>query len=40
MLTKEVGVMVDMLEKAGYKVVVASASGQPITAAPQPSSRT
>ena len=31
MLTKEVGVMVDMLEKAGYKVVVASASGQPIT---------
>ena len=31
MLTKEVGVMVDMLEKAGYKVVVASALGQPIT---------
>ena len=31
MLTKEVGVMVDMLEKVGYKVVVASASGQPIT---------
>ena len=31
MLTKEVGVMVSMLEKAGYKVVVASASGQPIT---------
>ena len=31
MLTKEVGVMIDMLEKAGYKVVVASASGQLIT---------
>ena len=31
MLTKEVGVMVSMLEKAGYKVVVASASGQSIT---------
>ncbi len=30
MLTKEVGVMVTMLEKAGFKVVVASASGQPI----------
>ncbi|MCL5108579.1 MAG: DJ-1/PfpI family protein [Chloroflexi bacterium] len=30
MLTKEVGVMVAMLEKAGYKVVVATASGQPI----------
>ena len=30
MLTKEVGVMVSMLEKAGFKVVVASASGQPI----------
>ena len=30
MLTKEVGVMVSMLEKAGYKVVVASKSGQPI----------
>ena len=31
MLTKEVAVMVSMLEKAGYKVVVASALGQPIT---------
>jgi putative intracellular protease/amidase len=30
MLTKEVGVMVSMLEKAGFKVVVASASSQPI----------
>jgi protease I len=30
MLTKEVGVMVSTLEKAGYKVVVASASGQPL----------
>jgi len=30
MLTKEVGVMVSMLEKAGYKVVVASASGNPL----------
>ena len=30
MLTKEVGVMVSMLDKAGFKVVVASASGQPI----------
>lgn len=30
MLTKEVGVMVSMIEKAGYKVVVASASGQPL----------
>jgi protease I len=33
MLTKEVGVMVNMLEKAGYKVVVASVSGQPIKGA-------
>jgi putative intracellular protease/amidase len=31
MLTKEVAVMVSMLEKAGYEVVVASASGEPIT---------
>jgi putative intracellular protease/amidase len=31
MLTKEVGVMVSMLEKDGYKVVTASASGQPLT---------
>jgi len=31
MLTKEVAVMVNMLEKAGYEVVVASASGEPIT---------
>ena len=30
MLTKEVGVMVSMLERAGYKVVVASMSGQPL----------
>jgi putative intracellular protease/amidase len=30
MLTKEVGVMKSMLEKAGYKVVIASASGQPL----------
>jgi 4-methyl-5(b-hydroxyethyl)-thiazole monophosphate biosynthesis len=30
MLTKEVGVMVSMIEKAGYKVVVASVSGQPL----------
>lgn len=30
MLTKEVGVMVSTLEKAGYKVVVASASGNPL----------
>lgn len=30
MLTKEVGVMVSMLEKAGYKTVVASPSGQPL----------
>ncbi|MBI5302037.1 MAG: DJ-1/PfpI family protein [Chloroflexi bacterium] len=29
-LTKEVGVMVSTLEKASYKVVVASASGQPL----------
>lgn len=31
MLTKEVAVMMDMLEKAGYKVVVASDSGKSIT---------
>ena len=31
MLTKEVRVMISMLEKAGFKVVVASISGQPIT---------
>jgi len=31
MLTEEVAVMVSMLEKAGYEVVVASASGEPIT---------
>ena len=31
MLTQEVAVVVSMLEKAGYKVVVASASGKPIT---------
>jgi putative intracellular protease/amidase len=31
MLTQEVAVVVSMLEKAGYKVVVASASGDPIT---------
>jgi len=30
MLTKEVGVMVGMLEKAGFEVLVASASGDPI----------
>ena len=30
MLTKEVGVMVSMLEKAGYKPVVASPSAQPL----------
>jgi protease I len=30
MLTKEVGVMKSMLEKAGYKVVVASVSGNPL----------
>lgn len=29
MLTKEVGVMVSMLEKAGFEVVVASVSGKP-----------
>jgi putative intracellular protease/amidase len=33
MLTKEVGVMVSMLEKGGYKVVTASATGQPLTGA-------
>lgn len=32
MLTKEVGVMVAMLEKAGFEVVVATASGAPIVA--------
>jgi|GEM_PF-442106 hypothetical protein len=32
MLTKEVGVMTSLLEKAGYKVVVASESGQPLAA--------
>ena len=31
MLTEEVAVMVSMLEKTGYEVVVASASGEPIT---------
>ena len=30
MLKKEVGVMTDMLQKAGFKVVVATISGQPI----------
>ncbi len=30
MLTDEVGVMISMLEDAGYKVIVASASGQPL----------
>jgi putative intracellular protease/amidase len=30
MLKKEVGVMTDMLQKAGFKVVVANASGEPI----------
>jgi putative intracellular protease/amidase len=30
MLNKEVGVMTDMLQKAGFKVVVANVSGQPI----------
>ena len=30
MLKKEVGVMTDMLQKAGFKVVVANVSGQPI----------
>lgn len=32
MLTKEVGVMTDMLDQAGFEVVVASASGQPLVA--------
>jgi len=32
MLTKEVGVMVGMLEKAGFEVEVATASGAPIVA--------
>lgn len=32
MLTKEVGVMTDMLEQAGFEVVVATASGQPMVA--------
>jgi len=30
MLKKEVGVMTDMLQKAGFKVVVANVSGQPL----------
>ena len=30
MLAKEVGVMTDLLQKAGFKVVVANVSGQPI----------
>ena len=30
MLTKEVGVMTDLLQRAGFKVVVANVSGQPI----------
>jgi len=30
MITKEVGVMVSMLEKAGFKVVVATPSGKPL----------
>ena len=30
MLKKEVGVMTDLLEKAGFKVVVANVSGQPL----------
>ena len=30
MLNREVGVMTDMLQKAGFKVVVATISGQPI----------
>ena len=30
MLAKEVGVMTEMLQKAGFKVVVANVSGQPI----------
>lgn len=33
MLTKEVGVMVDMLQKASFKVVTASDSGQPLAGA-------
>jgi len=33
MLKKEVGVMTDMLEKAGFKVVVANVSGRPIEGA-------
>lgn len=32
MLTKEVGVMTGLLEQAGFEVVVASASGQPLVA--------
>jgi len=32
MLTKEVGVMTSMLKKAGFEVVVATVSGQPIVA--------
>ena len=32
MLTKEVGVMTDLLEQAGFEVVVATASGQPMVA--------
>jgi putative intracellular protease/amidase len=32
MLTKEVGVMKGLLQKAGYEVVVATASNQPLTA--------
>lgn len=32
MLTKEVGVMTSMLKKAGFQVVVATVSGQPIVA--------
>jgi putative intracellular protease/amidase len=32
MLIQEVGVIVSMLEKAGYKVIVASAKGEPISA--------
>jgi putative intracellular protease/amidase len=32
MLTKELGVMTDLLQKAGYKVVVATAAGSPIDA--------
>ena len=33
MLAKEVGVMTEMLQKSGFKVVVANASGQPIEGA-------